>query len=100
MRKRGMNRLVTRQNCTLSHLYLIQILKEKTMYKGSKTVIVVLFALVVLAFGGMTLAQEQVTINWWHINTAEDQAAYWQGLADQFMADHPNVTIEITILAN
>jgi raffinose/stachyose/melibiose transport system substrate-binding protein len=56
-------------------------------------------ALFLLSFG-MAAAQDPVTINWWHISTAEDQAAYWQGLADQFMADHPNVTIEITILEN
>jgi raffinose/stachyose/melibiose transport system substrate-binding protein len=47
---------------------------------------------------GSALAQEQVTIQWWHISVNE--ADYWQGLADQFMADNPNVTIEITILAN
>jgi len=70
------------------------------MRNGSRTILVVLFALLVLAFGGTTLAQDAVTINWWHISTAEDQAAYWQGLADAYTAEHPNVTIEITILAN
>jgi raffinose/stachyose/melibiose transport system substrate-binding protein len=43
---------------------------------------------------------EQVTITWWHISTAEDFAAAWQAMADEFMAAHPNVTIEITILEN
>jgi raffinose/stachyose/melibiose transport system substrate-binding protein len=43
---------------------------------------------------------EPVTIRWWHISTAEDQAAMWQSLADQYTAEHPNVTFEITILEN
>lgn len=45
-------------------------------------------------------AQDTVTITWWHINTAEDQAANWQQIADDFMAEHENVEIEITILEN
>lgn len=45
-------------------------------------------------------AQEKVTIRWWHIQTAEAQAAFWQQVADEFMAQHPNVNIEITILEN
>jgi len=43
---------------------------------------------------------EPVTINWWHITTAENQKAVWQKLADEYMAMHPNVTIEITVLEN
>jgi raffinose/stachyose/melibiose transport system substrate-binding protein len=45
-------------------------------------------------------AQDEVTIDWWHISTEESQAAYWQGLADAFTAENPNVTINITILEN
>lgn len=43
---------------------------------------------------------EQVVIEWWHITTAENQKAVWQKLADEYMAEHPNVTIEITVLEN
>ena len=43
---------------------------------------------------------EPVTIRWWHISTQEQQAAAWQSLADQYMAEHPNVNIEITVLEN
>lgn len=59
-------------------------------------------ALLLGAFGGLATisAQDQVTIRWWHITTAEAQAAVWQGLADEYTAMHPNVTIEITILEN
>jgi raffinose/stachyose/melibiose transport system substrate-binding protein len=61
-----------------------------------------LFLVIVLALAsfGVVAAQDKVTINWWHISTATDQAAYWQGLADKYMADHPNVDIKITILEN
>ncbi|MDX1994709.1 MAG: extracellular solute-binding protein [bacterium] len=49
---------------------------------------------------GTVSAQEEVTIDWWHISTEESQAAYWQSLADAYTAEHPNVTINITILEN
>lgn len=39
-------------------------------------------------------------IEWWHINTQEDQRAVWEEMANQFVADHPDVTIEITVLEN
>jgi len=42
----------------------------------------------------------QVTITWWHIQVADDQKALWQEMADEYMAAHPNVTIEITVLEN
>ena len=45
-------------------------------------------------------AMEKVTVTWWHITTDEGQAAVWQSLADSYMAEHPNVTIEISILEN
>jgi len=47
-----------------------------------------------------TKAPEKVTITWWHIQTAEDQKALWQKLADDYMTAHPNVTIEITVMEN
>jgi len=43
---------------------------------------------------------QKVTINWWHITTAADQKAVWQKLADEYMAAHPNVTVNITVLEN
>jgi raffinose/stachyose/melibiose transport system substrate-binding protein len=44
---------------------------------------------------------EAVTISWWHIQS--DPGAHqtaWQEMADAYMADHPNVNVEITILEN
>ena len=43
---------------------------------------------------------EKVTITWWHIQVADDQKALWQQLNDDYMATHPNVNIEITVLEN
>ena len=44
--------------------------------------------------------EDKVTVSWWHITTDEGQAAVWQSLADSYMAEHPNVNIEISILEN
>ncbi len=46
------------------------------------------------------VSAEPVTVTWWHIQTEETQKALWQDLADQYMAENPNVTIEITVLEN
>jgi raffinose/stachyose/melibiose transport system substrate-binding protein len=43
---------------------------------------------------------DKVTVTWWHISTAEEHKAVWQKLADEYMAAHPNVNIEITVLEN
>lgn len=43
---------------------------------------------------------EKVKLSWWHIYTADDQKAVLQKAADDYMAAHPNVEIEITVLEN
>lgn len=43
---------------------------------------------------------EPVTITWWHISTKDPALSSWQKMADDYMAAHPNVTIEITVLEN
>jgi raffinose/stachyose/melibiose transport system substrate-binding protein len=43
---------------------------------------------------------EPVTVKWWHISTAAEHKALWQAMADEYMAAHPNVKIEITVLEN
>ncbi len=43
---------------------------------------------------------EQVTVTWWHIQVADDQKALWQQMADDYMAAHPNVQVDITVLEN
>ncbi len=41
-----------------------------------------------------------VTIEWWHIANNEPLKSIWQDAADQYMADHPNVKVNITVLEN
>jgi len=43
---------------------------------------------------------KKVTINWWHISTDDKFKAEWQKEADAYMAAHPNVDIQITVLEN
>lgn len=45
-------------------------------------------------------AQDKTKITWWHINTIDSEAAAFQDLADAFVAENPNVEIEITVLEN
>lgn len=45
-------------------------------------------------------AARKVVVTWWHISTAEDHKALWQKFADEYMATHPNVEIQITVLEN
>lgn len=47
-----------------------------------------------------TATPAHVTVTWWHISTADEHKALWQKLADEYMAAHPNVTVEITVLDN
>ncbi|NMC13895.1 MAG: extracellular solute-binding protein, partial [Chloroflexi bacterium] len=47
-----------------------------------------------------TTSEEPVTITWWHISTKDPALSDWQKMADDYMAAHPNVTIEITVLEN
>ncbi|HVP21639.1 MAG TPA: extracellular solute-binding protein [Anaerolineaceae bacterium] len=41
-----------------------------------------------------------VTIEWWHITTVDPGKALWQTMANEYMAAHPNVKINITVLEN
>ena len=45
-------------------------------------------------------AAEPVTVTWWHITTKDPGLSDWQKMADDYMAAHPNVKIEITVLEN
>lgn len=46
------------------------------------------------------VSSDKVTVTWWHIGTAEKDTALYQTLADEYMAAHPDVVIEITVLEN
>jgi len=43
---------------------------------------------------------EPVTVDWWHITTGDPGKADFQAAADAYTAEHPNVTIKITVLEN
>jgi ribose transport system substrate-binding protein len=45
-------------------------------------------------------AAAAVTVEWWHITTQDPGKTLWQTMVDEYMAAHPNVTINITILEN
>jgi raffinose/stachyose/melibiose transport system substrate-binding protein len=47
-----------------------------------------------------TVGNGSVKIVWWHISTAPDARANWQNLANAYVKDHPDVSIEITVLEN
>ena len=49
---------------------------------------------------GKSEDQTMQTVKWWHIGTAANDKAMYQGFADKFMEQNPNVTIEITVLEN
>ena len=50
--------------------------------------------------GPITLGTGAAKIEWWHISTADDARTNWQNLASTYVKDHPNVSIEITVLEN
>ena len=72
---------------------------RKIFHLPRLVMLLALVAVLSLSLGAVS-AQDKVTINWWHISTQVDQAAYWQGLADSYMAANPNVDIQITVLEN
>jgi raffinose/stachyose/melibiose transport system substrate-binding protein len=43
---------------------------------------------------------EPVTIEWWHLQNNDPGLSDWQAMADAFMDENPNVTIEITVREN
>jgi raffinose/stachyose/melibiose transport system substrate-binding protein len=69
--------------------------------KNRKHIIILILMLALLGLSfGVVSAQDQVVIRWWHIQTGDPGLTNWQTLADQFTAEHPNVTFEITVLDN
>jgi raffinose/stachyose/melibiose transport system substrate-binding protein len=50
--------------------------------------------------GSATAAGEPVTIDWWHITDTEPGMTNWQAMADAYTAEHPNVTVNITVMNN
>jgi raffinose/stachyose/melibiose transport system substrate-binding protein len=70
----------------------------------SRAVLAGALALVAAASGvglaSSASAAEEVTIDWWHISDADPGMTNWQTMADAYMAENPNVTINITVMNN
>jgi raffinose/stachyose/melibiose transport system substrate-binding protein len=49
---------------------------------------------------GASGSAEPVTIEWWHIQNNDPGLSLWEDIAADFEAEHPNVTIEITVYEN
>jgi raffinose/stachyose/melibiose transport system substrate-binding protein len=49
---------------------------------------------------GVAQAQDPVEIDWWHIQTNDPGLSLNQAVADEYMAAHPGVKINITVLEN
>ena len=62
----------------------------------------VIMIIAAMLFGGWSFFKkkksDKVTISFWHLDAQDDFKAVWQAQADAFMAENPNVTIEITVL--
>jgi raffinose/stachyose/melibiose transport system substrate-binding protein len=46
------------------------------------------------------VAQDPAEIEWWHIQTNDPGLSLNQAIADEYTAEHPDVTINITVLEN
>lgn len=68
-------------------------------HKVRSMFLVAIIGLMLVSTGALS-AQDEVTITWWHIQTVEDQSAYWEQVVADYTATHPNVTVEITVLEN
>ncbi len=53
----------------------------------------------VIAAPALVIAAPTV-VNWWHIGTAANDRAMYQGFADAYMKLHPDVQVQITVLEN
>ncbi len=71
----------------------------RKLYVLLSLVLVAAFALTACGAGGAA-GGDKVTVTWWHITTKDPGLSDWQKMADDYMAAHPNVTIEITVLEN
>src|SRR3954470_19994069 len=44
--------------------------------------------------------EDDVKITWWHNATADPGKSFWQKVADEYHAAHPNVTVEVVPIQN
>jgi raffinose/stachyose/melibiose transport system substrate-binding protein len=77
------------------------------MNKRSITRLLAAGAIAAVAAGSLTACNSgpeksdgPVTLTWWHNATSDPLAGFWQDVADEFEADHPNVTIKVSGFQN
>ncbi len=63
--------------------------------------ILILVSLLLLLFGGIggASAQDPVTITWWTLASAESPEPAIRAVIEAFEAEHPNIKIDVTIMA-
>ncbi len=49
---------------------------------------------------GASSDSEKVTLTWWHNATSDPLAGFWEDVAHEFEADHPNVTVKVSGFQN
>jgi raffinose/stachyose/melibiose transport system substrate-binding protein len=62
--------------------------------------VLLIAAFILTACGSPAASAKPVKITWWHISTKDPALSDWQNMANAYQKDHPNVTIEITVLEN
>src|SRR4051812_24967408 len=69
---------------------------------AATTVVVASAGVVVGTLGGSAAARPKadVKLTWWHNATAEPGKGFWQKVADEYHAAHPNVTIDVQPIQN
>lgn len=74
------------------------------MKRFSLILMLLLLSVAVVFAGGKkeaaSTAAKGTTIEFWHLDTTDDQQAAWRQIADNFEASHPGVKINITCLEN
>ena len=73
---------------------------KRKLYLLLSVIFIAAFVLSACAKPAATTADEKVVITWWHITTKDPGLTEFQKMADDYMAAHPNVSIEITVLEN
>jgi len=66
---------------------------------GRRMLVVVSLLLLLLASIGGATAQDPVTITWWTLASAESPEPAIRAVVEAFEAEHPNIKIDVTIMA-
>lgn len=65
-----------------------------------RSLLLVLVMALVMVSVGAVMAQDDVVITWWNIQTIEEHQAVWEQVEAEFEAANPGVDVQRTVLAN